>query len=107
MGRRICLPLNGDYALLVSNLTGVTVFGPGLGIDLTTGQVIVNPIQATSVPAVQPTATTSGAVVCPSTAFACNQLFSCAEAQACLQAGNFSLDPNTNGVACEGPPLNC
>lgn len=100
-------PLNGDYALLVSNLAGVTVLGPGLGIDPITGQVVVNPIQATSVPSVAPTATSSGTVVCPSTAFTCGQLFSCQEAQACLQAGNFSLDPDNDGIACEGTPLNC
>lgn len=39
--------------------------------------------------------------VCPSTAFTCNQLFTCGEAQACLQAGNFSLDPDGDGVPCE------
>ncbi len=99
--------MNGDYALLVSNLAGITVFGPGLGIDPTTGQVVVNPIQATSVPGVSPTVGPSGAVTCPSTGFSCNELFSCQEAQACLQAGNFALDPDNNGVACEGPPLNC
>lgn len=100
--------LAGDYALLVSNLTGVTVFGPGLGIDPVTGQVVVNPFQsATSVPGAIASATAPGVVVCPSTAFTCTQLFSCQEAQACLQAGNFSLDPDNDGLACEGPPLNC
>lgn len=97
-------PLFGDYALLITNLAGVTVFGPGLGIDPTTGQVVVNPMQsvATSVPGVvSPTATASGAVLCPSTAFTCSQLFSCAEAQACLQAGNFSLDQDNDGIPCE------
>lgn len=39
--------------------------------------------------------------ICPSTAFNCNQLFTCDEAQACLEAGNFSLDPDGNGIPCE------
>lgn len=41
------------------------------------------------------------ATVCPSTAFTCNQLFTCGEAQACLNAGNFSLDPDGDGIPCE------
>ncbi len=102
-------PINSNYALLVTNLAGITVFGPGLGIDPNTGQVVVNPLQATSVPGVIPTVSLGGGgtVACPSTGFTCAELFSCQEAQACLQAGNFSLDPDNNGVACEGAPLNC
>lgn len=49
----------------------------------------------------------STAVICPSLALTCSQLFSCAEAVACLQAGNFSLDGDNDGFPCEGPPLNC
>jgi len=45
--------------------------------------------------------------VCPSLALSCSQLFTCAEATACLQAGNFSLDGDDDGFPCEGPPLNC
>lgn len=48
-----------------------------------------------------PTPTPASVVVCPSTSFTCAQLFSCAEAQACLAAGNFSLDPNNNSIPCE------
>ncbi len=98
-------PLTGDYAMLITNIAGLTVFGPGLGFDPITGQVVVNPITATSVP--NPTLDTSGAGGCPSTGFSCSELLTCQEAQACLQAGNFSLDPDNNGVACEGAPLNC
>jgi hypothetical protein len=99
-------PLTGDYALLVTNIAGLTVFGPGLGIDPTTGQVVVNPIQATSVPGVTPTLSAAPGG-CPSTGFSCSELLSCQEAQACLQAGNFSLDPDNNGIACEDAPLFC
>jgi uncharacterized protein YgiM (DUF1202 family) len=99
-------PLSGDYALLITNVAGVTVFGPGLGIDPNTGQVVVNPIQATSVPGASPTLSV-GAGGCPSTGFSCVELLSCDEAQACLQAGNFSLDPDNNGIACEDSPLFC
>ena len=94
-------PAPGSYALLVSNIAGLTTIGPGLGIDPTTGQVVVNPVQAasTAIP---------GSTVCQSTAFTCNQLFSCQEAHACLSAGNFSLlDPDGDGIPCEGVPLNC
>lgn len=40
-------------------------------------------------------------VVCPSLAFTCEQLSSCQEAYACLQAGNFTLDPENNGIPCQ------
>jgi len=39
-------------------------------------------------------------VVCPSLAFTCTQL-TCSQAAACLAAGNFALDPNGNGTACD------
>jgi uncharacterized protein YraI len=38
---------------------------------------------------------------CPSTQFTCAQLQDCQEAIACLQAGNFSLDPDGDGTPCE------
>lgn len=47
------------------------------------------------------TATPFVSTVCPSTSFTCQQLFTCAEAQACLAAGNFLLDPNNNSIPCE------
>jgi uncharacterized protein YraI len=50
------------------------------------------------VPTVTPLA---GTTICPGTAFTCSQLFSCQEAQACLGAGNFSLDPDNDGIPCE------
>ena len=43
---------------------------------------------------------------CPSVVFSCNQLFTCAEAQACLSSGNFALDPNGDGIACNEAPGN-
>jgi uncharacterized protein YraI len=91
-------PVNGDYALLITNIAGALVSGPGLSIDPTTGQLVVNPV--TFVPtSVAPTPGTG--VGCPSTAFTCQQLFSCAEAQACLAAGNFTLDGDSDGIPCE------
>ncbi len=101
----------GDYALLVSDVAGATVFGPSLGIDPATGLPVLNP-GAIGTPVIGltpgvPTPTPGGVVVCPSLAFTCNQLFNCAEARACLAAGNFSLDPNNNGIPCEEPPLSC
>ncbi len=108
---RSATPPNADYALLVSNIAGQTITGPGLGIDPTTGQIVVNPVQAASTPGVVPTidpgsggtvpTPTTGVVACPSTALNCNLLLSCAEAQACLRAGNFTLDPDNNGIPCE------
>lgn len=39
-------------------------------------------------------------VVCPGTGFTCEQLFTCDEAVACFQAGNFALDDNADGTPC-------
>jgi uncharacterized protein YraI len=106
-------PVPGDFAFLVSNIAGMTLIGPGLGIDPNTGQVVVNPVQATSsvIPGLVVTATVgpsgAGGTACPSTGFTCAQLFTCQEAKACLGAGNFSLDPDNDGIACEDAPLNC
>ncbi len=94
--------LNSDFALLVTNLAGQTLAGPGLGFDPVTHQLIVNPPQ-TTVPGV---VTPIVPVVCPSLAFTCTQL-TCAQAAACLAAGNFSLDPNGNGTACDEPAAVC
>lgn len=106
--------LDADYALLVTDIAGLTIPGPGLGKDPLTGLPIINPVP-TPVPGLFPTATPSGVVACPSLLFSCQQLFTCQEARACLQAGNFSLDntsgdPNgipNNGIPCESPPLSC
>jgi len=102
-------PGPSSYALLVTNIAGVTLIGPGLGIDPTTGQVVVNPVQAvsTAIPGLTITATPFGTTTCPSTGFTCSQLFTCQEAHACLQAGNFSLDADNDGIPCEEAPLSC
>jgi hypothetical protein len=57
-----------------------------------------------SFPTITPT---SNVGVCPSTAFTCSQLFTCQEAYACLAVGNFSLDPDGDGIPCEDAPLMC
>jgi hypothetical protein len=100
----------GSYALLVSNIAGLTTIGPGLGIDPATGSVVVNPVQAssTAIPGLVPTSgVPSSGTTCPSLAFSCSQLFTCQEAHACLSAGNFGLDADSDGIPCEETPLNC
>ncbi|MGB1286053.1 MAG: SH3 domain-containing protein [Aggregatilineales bacterium] len=54
----------------------------------------------TAPPPVQPT-TQAPTSVCPSTSFNCNQLFTCEEANACLNAGNLTLDDDNDGIPCE------
>jgi uncharacterized protein YraI len=97
-------PLFSDYVILVTNVAGIPLPGPGLGIDAQ-GQVVVNPVQpsliSTPFPSITLTGTPStGVVVCPSLSFTCTQLATCAEAQACRAAGNFTLDTNVNGIPC-------
>lgn len=52
-----------------------------------------------------------GGTTCPGVFLTCNDLISCAEVQACVDAGSTLLDPNGNGIACDSaegsPPLGC
>lgn len=88
--------LSSDFALLVTNLVGQTLAGPGLGFDPVTHQLIVNPPQTTPAGVVTPIVP----VVCPSMSFTCEAL-TCDQAKACLAAGNFSLDNDNDGIPCE------
>jgi uncharacterized protein YraI len=93
-------PVQGNYGLLVTNIAGQTLVNPGLGFDPVTGQLVVNPPVTTPLTGL-PTPTIGGFVACPSLAFTCEQFISCAEAQACLAAGNFTLDPDNDRIPCE------
>jgi uncharacterized protein YraI len=98
-------PLQSRYGLLISNITGLTILGPGLGIDPVTGQIIQLSLVSTpqfSTPAPFATPLTGGIedAVCPNLAFTCQQLSTCAQAYACLEAGNFTLDLDGDGVPC-------
>ena len=94
--------LSSDYALLMTNVAGVAVINPGLGFDPVTGLLVVNPPPPAGVNPVVVTPVTNGttSTVCPSFALTCTQL-TCSQAAACLAAGNFSLDNDSDGVACE------
>ncbi|MCS6834867.1 MAG: SH3 domain-containing protein [Anaerolineae bacterium] len=123
----ITLPRTTRYLLMVADLgtdrapdgrwafqifdaaAGITQF---LAFDTNTGAVILTADPGTGIGGPVPGAISTPipqatAVVCPSLALTCSQLFTCAEAAACLQAGNFSLDGDNDGFPCEGPPLNC
>jgi SH3 domain-containing protein len=89
----------GDYAFLLTDLTFASTF-PLIDYDTETGSVyLIEPIVSEPTPSL----TQAVPVVCPSLNFTCSQLFSSAEAEACLQAGNFSLDQNNDGIACNEP----
>lgn len=95
--------LEGDLALMLTDLTAGGVSGQGIGLDAN-GNVVINPVGTPNAAVTQfPPGFGGGqtGAVCPSLAFTCAQLLSCAEAQACLAAGNRSLDPNGNGLPCE------
>ncbi|MEL6268836.1 MAG: SH3 domain-containing protein [Chloroflexota bacterium] len=47
------------------------------------------------------TETVDGNVACPGVFLTCNDLLSCAEVQACVDAGSTLLDTNGNGIACD------
>ena len=88
----------GQFAFQLSDLTfGTTV--PELRYDEATNSVVQDDTTSDS-----DTTTTDGTTVttvCPSLSFTCDDFFTCDEAQACHDAGNFSLDADGNGVPCE------
>jgi hypothetical protein len=84
----------GSYAFLLTDLTFSTSI-PQLEYNSETGAVDV--IQIISEPTPAPDVVTA---VCPNLNLACSSLFNCGEAQACLDAGNFSLDQNGDGIPC-------
>lgn len=102
-------PPSGDFAFYVADVTFSNAI-PQLIFDEATGSVILQtpqqqgqtPTDQTPGGGGQTPPGGGGTVVCPSTAFTCNQLFTCAEAQACFNAGNFSLDEDGDGIPCEG-----
>lgn len=123
------LPLNGEFAVLITDLANAGATTNFLTIDPETGEVIVveppppdgggvDPGFTPPPPGVIVTVTPpppgdpsfganatspapGGAAVCPGVALTCEQLASCDEAYACLNIGNFALDPDGDGVPCE------
>lgn len=86
----------GEYAFILSDLTFGTSFR-GLGYDEDTNSIILeDPVDLSF--SVAPTQGVTA--TCPNLGFSCSQLFSCDEASACLQQGNFGLDLNADGIAC-------
>ncbi|MGJ3239355.1 MAG: SH3 domain-containing protein [Anaerolineae bacterium] len=89
----------GEYAFLISDLTFGTSFR-NLAYDEQTNSVVLDQFVETTFVQTDPAPVTA---VCPSVSFSCAQLFTCDEASACLQQGNFSLDTNGDGIACNEP----
>jgi uncharacterized protein YraI len=93
-------PLTSTFGYAVVNAAGVTL-PPTLTVDPTTKAItLAAALLPVGTPGGVATGTPGVSVVCPSLAFTCNQLFTCDEAKACLAAGNFSLDPDNNGIPC-------
>lgn len=106
----------GEFAILLTDLSGSSgLLPPGMALDPNTGQVIINPspfnpvVPTAIFSTPDPNAPPVFVANCPNVTYTCSQLLSCGEAQACLAAGNTSLDPDADGVPCEenlcGPSL--
>lgn len=92
----------GKFAVRIADVTTATVT-QNLTFDEATGSVILSTEVSGAISSQAPAGATPSTPtsVCPSTAFTCNQLFTCDEARACLAAGNFSLDADADGIPCE------
>lgn len=91
-------PPVGNYAFAVLDQT----FGDDgrtLAYDELTDSVVFQAAEVTTVETGGPQPVTD---VCPSTGFQCFDLTSCSEVQACVVAGNLTLDSNNDGIPC-GP----
>lgn len=106
-------PLNGKFALLVS-VPPAGITGARLQENPDTGQVtiglpgslITTPTPSSNLPPFLQTPSSPASLgdmstVCPGVNLTCEQLASCEQAYACMNAGNFSLDPDEDGVPCE------
>lgn len=92
--------LLGEFVVFIS--TPTTIGGGALAVDPVTGDIVIQVVIPGTDPLNPvPTEFVVPPAVCPSLSFTCQQLASCAQAQACLAAGNFSLDPDGDGVPCE------
>lgn len=112
-------PQNNDIIVLYAD--NAAAINNEVVIDLDTGQTVQNPFQTFLTPeageVLQPTIVddpglgqtvatavpnfTPSASQCPSLSFTCSQLFTCEEAQACYNEGNFTLDADGDGIPCE------
>lgn len=90
----------GDYAFKVSDLTFDPTASQIIAWDDATNSVILEQSAAAQFQQ-QQTTTSTVPVVCPSLAFTCDNFFTCDEARACYNAGNFSLDADGDGLPCE------
>lgn len=98
----------GEYAFQVTDIT-VGGVAPVLTYDPATASVVYSlvqtaPLQPTLTPA--PTAAPPE-TVCISLNFTCPQFFTCAEAEACYNAGNFTLDEAAGGDTVPGNGVPC
>lgn len=99
-------PPNGEFAFLLSNLTGASTT-PTLVYNAETGTVsaegTVSSVQGTgdtTTTTTDTTGTVATSGTCPDISATCDQLFSCDEAYACYNAGNFNLDVNLDQQPC-------
>jgi uncharacterized protein YraI len=96
-------PLASDFALLVTDITNVNIFGPSLMLDYETGEVRYvdqTTLIPTPLPGFVTTQSPTDLTTCPSLAYSCELLLTCEQAYACMQAGNFLLDADGDGVPC-------
>ena len=116
-GARVNGDFTGDFAVLAStggsvdtsHAIDILTFQPTTAFDVSRVGVAAAPAVATPLPnfvvptIVAPAGSTPGAVgtFCPGLNLTCTQMTQ-DQAQACLAAGNFALDANNNGVACDG-----
>lgn len=97
-------PPNGEFALLLSNLTSASTT-PELVYDETTGTVsATNSVSSVAGGTDTSTTTTTTSGTCSNISATCDQLNSCEDAYACYNAGNLSLDSETDS---DDFPCNC
>lgn len=109
-------PPEGEFGILISDpMAGVTI-DTSQAFDVRTNEAVTGfdltrivPFSVVTPGAIQPTIVVTPGVfitpmpitgACPGLNLTC-ELLTCEQAQACLQAGNFTLDADDDGIACE------
>ena len=93
-------PPSGEFAFYVANVIAGTTTQV-ITFDDATASVILTTQTGGAVPPPEGGGGIPTDTICPDLSFTCNQFFTCDEAQACFNAGNFTLDADDDGVPCE------
>lgn len=100
-------PLEGEIAILITDITNNPPTGPGLSVDGSGNLVIATAVPPVNIGTSTPPPVAVACPVVPPSSATCTLLASCDQVRACYLAGGTQLDPDLDRAPCEEAPLNC